>query len=60
MGNCVVDGWTAPTRDDSEGPTSGEAFGYLVQSVSAACGPGTLGFGAQGAERVNNGVACAE
>jgi hypothetical protein len=40
-------------------PATGECFIYLVQGVDEVCGAGSLGFGANGLERINeNPEAC--
>jgi hypothetical protein len=59
LGDCQIDGWTALAWNDSEIPPPLHGFTYLVRGDSAACGPGTLGFGAFGVKRFDSGGVCA-
>jgi hypothetical protein len=58
VGDCMMRGQTTLSWYDPELPPPGEGFVYLVQGESSGCGRGTLGFGAFGLERLNNGRSC--
>jgi hypothetical protein len=60
MGECHASGITALIWDDPEVPLPGQALVYLVRGKSAACGPGTLGFGIYGLPRAQTGSNCQE
>jgi hypothetical protein len=51
-GACLMTGILGEGFDLSDTPSTGTGFGFLVQGDSL-CGPGTLGFGSDGTERVN-------
>jgi len=52
-GTCLMTGILGEQFDDLDPPSAGAGFAYLVQGDSL-CGPGTLGFDGNGAERVNS------
>ena len=58
MGLCQAADIAELGWDDADVPAAGEAFVYLVRGVSPGCGPGTLGFGAYGAARIQTGSEC--
>jgi hypothetical protein len=58
-GACFAPALEAQSIEDPEMPFIGSPWMYLVQPVSSACGPGSLGRKSNGAERVNvNSLAC--
>jgi hypothetical protein len=58
-GTCLAEGITVSRYVDSAVPDAGTGYSYLITGVSLQCGPGTLGFGTGGVERVNqNPGAC--
>jgi len=60
LGACRDSGLTVLAWDDSQLPPPDGGFVYLVRGESAACGPGTLGFGAYGRTRSTSGTTCPE
>jgi PKD repeat protein len=59
-GDCLEEGITATAFVDSDLPTAGGGFFYLVQSQNHDCGLGPLGFAYGETERVNlSAGACA-
>jgi hypothetical protein len=51
FGPCAASSVTGASFADGATPTPGEAFFYLVQGISAECGPGSLGFGSSWQDR---------
>jgi len=58
LGECVAGGLDTVEWDDAEVPAAGEGFSYLVRGDSLVCGAGTLGFGAFGVARIDEGTVC--
>jgi hypothetical protein len=52
-GSCVAPQVVETTWADTALPSAGSAFTYLVQGVSADCGPGPLGYTSHAGARVN-------
>jgi hypothetical protein len=54
-GACVVPFQTGTEYEDQETPAPGDGFIYLIRGIAAGCGPGTLGAGPGGLERLDSG-----
>jgi hypothetical protein len=58
-GSCVADGQSTTGYNDTDVPSPGHGFGYLVQGHSVLCGAGSLGTTSTEQQRVNaNAGAC--
>ena len=53
LGQCIESTLSQSSFDDAETPPARDGFAYLIQGVDTVCGGGTLGSGADEAERSN-------
>ena len=53
-GSCLVEGLTSTTHDDTDVPSPGQGFFYLVQAQNLTCGMGSLGTTSTEQPRTNS------